>query len=85
MRGASFREQVCRSSLSLHHHQCNYCYKFKNEFLELKHLHLSKIKTDEGKSCYLATILTKDLNLNLTKHKQNKGTMGAAKSCNIAR
>ena len=41
---------------------------------------LSKIKADEGKSCYLATFSTKYLNFNLIKHNQNKGTMRAAKN-----
>ena len=70
-----------------HHHQCNYCYKFKDKFFELKHLLLSKIKADEGKSCYLATFSTKDLNLNLIKHNQNKDIMGTAKNncCVVAR
>ena len=77
--------------LSLHHdHQCNYCYKFKNKFLELEHLLLSNnllIKADEGKSYYLATFSTKDLNSNLIKHNQNKDIMGTTKSncCVVAR
>ena len=44
---------------------------------------LSKIKA-EGKSCYLATFLTKDLNLNLIKHNQNKDIMGTAKNNCVA-
>ena len=44
---------------------------------------LSKIKADEGKSCYLATFLTKDLNL----YNNNKNIMGTAKNncCVVAR
>ena len=34
--------------------QCNYCYKFKNKFLKLKYLLLSKIKADEDKFFCLA-------------------------------
>ena len=48
---------------------------------------LSKIKVDEGKSCYVATFLTKDLNSNLIKHNQNEDMMGTAKNncCVVAR
>ena len=49
------RGSLLKFSLSLHHHQCTYCYKFRNKFLELKHLLLSKIKADEDKSCYHCT------------------------------
>ena len=69
------KDSLLKFPLSLRHYQFNYCYKFKNKFLELKYLLLSKIKEDAGKSCYLGTFLTKYFNFN-----QNNGTMGAAKT-----
>ena len=56
----------------------------------MEHLLLSNnllIKADEGKSYYLATFSTKDLNSNLIKHNQNKDIMGTTKSncCVVAR
>ena len=79
IRGASFRILVCWSSLYLSIIiNVTIAINSKNKFLELKHFLLSKIKSDEGKSCYLPIFLTNDLRLDLIKHKQNKGTMGAA-------
>ena len=79
------RASLLKFLLSLHHHQCNYCYRFKNKFHELKHFLLSKIKADEGRPCYLATISTKYFNFYLRKHSKSKDTIGAAKySCCVA-